>query len=169
MNRPYTYIAADWEHDHNAVDILRKWNDDYRRNFSFLDAHELQQSRDESLNCSIKASLSERLGKSYRFILIVGDNTKNLRSGGCQLCPSYHSGIHTCMRGYNVDYRSYIEFECEKAVRDGMQIRVLYNALNVDFDKCPDVVRRGGLHSAMWKYENGRYYWDYDKISSIVD
>ena len=77
MNRPYTYIAADWEHDHNAVEILRKWNDSSSRNFSFLDAHDLQQARDSSLNCSIKASLSARLEKSYRFI-IVGNNTKNL-------------------------------------------------------------------------------------------
>lgn len=81
MNRPYTYIATDWEHDYNAVVILKKWNESRYVNFSFLDAHDLQQARDSSLNCSIKASLSARLEQSYRFVLIVGDNTKNLRSG----------------------------------------------------------------------------------------
>ena len=169
MNRPYTYIAADWEHDHNAVEILRKWNNDTGRDFSFLDAHDLQQARDSSLNCSIKASLVTRLEKSYRFILIVGDNTKNLRSGGCQLCTSYNSWTQRCARGHNIDYRSYIEFECEKAVHDGMQIRVLYNALKVNYDKCPDVVRYRGIHSAMWKYENCQCFWDYDTIASIID
>lgn len=169
MNRPYTYIAADWEHDYNAVVILKKWNESRYVNFSFLDAHDLQQARDSSLNCSIKASLSARLEKSYRFILIVGDNTKNLRSGGCYLCSSYNSWTGACARGHYIDNRSYIDFECEKAIRDGMQIRVLYNALNVDLNKCPQIIRYNGLHSAMWKYENGRYLWDYDKISSIID
>ena len=169
MNRPYTYIAADWENDYAAVEILRKWNNDTYRNFSFLDAHDLQQARDSSLNCSIKASLAERLGKSYRFVLIVGDNTKNLRSGGCHLCGSYNSWTKFCARNHYVDYRSYIDFECEKAIRDGMQIRVLYNAATVDREKCPDVIKYNGLHSAMWEYEGGQYCWDYNKISSIID
>ena len=67
--RPYTYIAADWEGDHTAVEILQKWNHDCRKSLSFKDAHDLVQARDSSLNCSIKASLRSRLNESHKFIL----------------------------------------------------------------------------------------------------
>ena len=64
MYRTRTYIAGDWDHDKDAVDALYWWNDNSRYGLSFLDAHELKQARDTSLNCSIKKSLAERLNAS---------------------------------------------------------------------------------------------------------
>ena len=75
------------------------------------------------------------------FVLIVGNNTTTVRSGSCQYCGSYNSYTHSCGRGYSVDYRSYVEYECEKAVRDGLKIVVLYNAATVNKSKCPDAVK----------------------------
>jgi len=167
--RPYTYIAADWEGDSSAVEILQKWNNDYRKSISFKDAHDLVQARDSSLNCSIKNSLASRLDESYKFILIVGDKTKSVRSGGCHLCASYNSYKQFCARGHSIDYRSYIDFECEKAVRDGLQIVVLYNSYSIDRSKCPDAVKWEGTHREMWKIENNKYCWDYDKIASAIE
>lgn len=54
--RTRTYIAADWSGDRDAVDQLHKWND-VHWSLSFTDAHDLTQSSDSSLNCSIKSSL----------------------------------------------------------------------------------------------------------------
>lgn len=138
--RTKTYIAADWTGDKDAVDQLYKWNDSDHWSLSFTDAHDLTQARDGSLNCSIKTSLGTRLDASKTFVLIVGANTKTVRSGGCQYCNSYNSYTSSCARGYSVDYRSYIEYECDKAVRDGLKIVVLYNAATVDKTKCPDAV-----------------------------
>jgi len=166
--RPYTYIAADWDGDNNAVQILQQWNADYRKSISFKDAHDLIQARDSSLNCSIKSSLSSRLNESYKFILVVGNNTKTVRSGSCQYCNSLNSYCNYCARGHSVDYRSYIDFECEKAVRDDLQIVVLYNSSLIDKNKCPDAVKWQGTHREMWKTENGKNYWDYEKISSAI-
>jgi len=89
--RPCTYIVADWDGDSNAVEIVQKWNKDYRKSISFKNDHDLMQARDSSLNCSIKASLSSRLDESYKFILIMGENTKTVRSGSCQYCDSLNS------------------------------------------------------------------------------
>ena len=87
--RTRTYIAADWDHDLNAVDQLRKWNDSGYWSLSFTDAHELHQSRDTSKPCSIKASLRQRMDASKRFILVVGDRD---------------CGAHVPMKSYRKGY-----------------------------------------------------------------
>lgn len=54
MYKTRTYIAGDWDHDYDAVEMLHYWNDSSRYGLSFLDAHDLRQARDSSLNCTIK-------------------------------------------------------------------------------------------------------------------
>lgn len=166
--RTKTYIAADWTGDKDAVEQLHKWNDSDHWSLSFIDAHDLTQARDESLNCSIKASLRTRLDASKTFVLIVGENTKTLRSGECQYCYSYNSWTRSCARGYSVDYRSYIEYECDKAVQDGLKIVVLYNAATVNKSKCPDSVKNIGTHVAMCFFRDGKYYWDYQSVKAAL-
>ncbi|GHS92736.1 hypothetical protein FACS1894203_5310 [Bacteroidia bacterium] len=168
-NRTKTYIAADWDGDSDAVEQLYKWKKSNYWSLDFHDAHDLQQSRDSSLNCSIKRSLATRLDASKTFVLIVGNNTKTIRSGSCQYCASKNSWTGACARGYNVDNRSYIEYECDKAVRDGLNIVILYNAATVDKSKCPDAVRYKGTHTAMCYYEKGQYYWDYQAVKSVLE
>lgn len=51
--RTRTYIAADWDHDFDAVGQLRKWNDSGYWTLSFTDAHKLHQSRDTSKPCNL--------------------------------------------------------------------------------------------------------------------
>ncbi len=58
-------------------------------------------------------------------------------------------------------YRSYIRYECEKAIESGIKIIVLYKSTKVDKSKCPEVVKNIGMHIAMIYYEDGKYYWDY--------
>ena len=166
--RTRTYIAAEWDGDSDAVQQLHKWNDSNHFSLSFTDAHDLQQSRDGSLNCSIKRSLAERLDASKTFVLIVGSNTKSVRSGSCQYCGSKNSWTGVCARGNFVDNRSYIEYACEKAVRDGLQIVVLYNAATGANSKCPEAVKYVGTHKAMCYYQNGQYYWDYQTVKSAL-
>lgn len=166
--RTRTYIAADWSGDKDAVDQLHKWNDSSYWGLSFTDAHELTQARDGSLNCSIKTSLASRFDASKTFVLIVGSNTKTVRSGGCQLCASYNSWTKSCARGYYIDYRSFVEYECKKAIDDGLKIVVLYNAATVDKSKCPDIIKDYGTHARMCYYENGNYYWDYQSVKDAI-
>lgn len=166
--RTKTYIAGDWDSDKDAIDQLRKWNDSDYWSLSFTDAHDLTQARDSSLNCSIKSSLSTRLDASKAFVLIVGSSTKTVRSGSCQYCDSYNSQSSGCSRGYSVDLRSYIEYECEKASRDGLKIVVLYNAASVNKSKCPDAVKNIGTHVAMCYLKDSKYYWDYQAVKDAL-
>jgi hypothetical protein len=166
--RTKTYIAADWTGDSDAVEQLYKWKNSNYWSLDFHDAHDLTQARDSSLNCSIKSSLATRLDVSKTFVLIVGTNTKSVRSGSCQYCNSYNSWTMSCARGHFVDYRSYIEYECEKAMRDNLKIVVLYNAATVNKSKCPDIIKNVGTHTAMCYYENGTYYWNYQAVKNAL-
>ncbi len=157
--RNYTYIAADFDNDENAVNHLH-WMK-RRGLISFLDAHELQQSYDSSLACSIKKSLKYRMDNSYRFVLIVGSHTNTATKGGCQLCDSYNSYGKYCAKGYSVDYRSFIKYECDEAVTAGLQIVVLYNDVSIERSLCPEAVRWRGTHQKMVSRDSdGKYYWD---------
>lgn len=164
--RTKTYIAGEWDGDQDAIKILHDWNESNYWSLSFTDAHDLTQARDSSLNCSIKASLATRFNSSKTFVLIVGKNTKSARSGGCRYCQNY---IGFCIKDKSVDHRSYIEYECDKAVKDGLKIIVLYNAASVDKSKCPDAVKDIGQHVAMCTYINGQYYWDYQTVKNALN
>ena len=164
--RTRTYIAADYDSkdDIAAVEQLQKWNDSNYWSLSFIDAHDLQTSNDSSLYCSIKSSLKQRMDHSKRFILIVGNNTNSITKGGCQYCPSYNSYGKYCARGYSIDYRSYIKYECDIAIEANIDIIVLYNDTKVDKAKCPPALRNIGTHEAMVYYKDGTFYWDYNTV-----
>lgn len=166
--RTKTYIAAEWDGDKDAVEQLHTWNDGKKWSLSFTDAHEVTQARDSSLNCSIKSSLATRFDVSKTFILIVGSNTKSVRSGSCQYCADYNSSNKSCARGYSTSLDSYIDYECKKAVRDNLKIVVLYKAATVDKSKCPDSIKDVGVHVAMWKKQDGKYYWDYESVKKVL-
>lgn len=168
--RTKTYIAGDWDHDKDAVDQIYKWKNGNKWNLDFHDAHELKQARDTSLPCSIKASLKARLDASKTFVLIVGDHTDSLTKGSCHLCGSYNSYLGYCARGYSVDKRSFIKYECDKAVEAGMKIVVLYNDISVDKSKCPAGVRNRGIHAPMvFKHTDGKLYWNYFSVKNALE
>lgn len=167
--RTKTYIAGDWTGDEGLIQQLYKWNDSNYWALHFVDAHDLTQARDTSLPCTIKRSLSERLDVSKTFVLVVGRQTDLLTKGGCQLCASYNSWNQSCARRNSIDYRSYIQYECEKADRDGLRIVVIYNYASIQRDKCPSTLRYKGTHiNGYYKGADGDYYWNYQQIKDAI-
>ena len=79
--RTKTYLAGDWTGDKDLIDKLHEWNDSNKLALNFTDVHSLTSSNDMTLNCNIKKSLRQRLNLSKTYVLIVGKNIKNLRSG----------------------------------------------------------------------------------------
>ena len=165
--RTRTYIAADWSGDKDAVEQLHKWNNGYW-SLSFTDAHDLTQSSDSSLNCSIKTSLKTRMDASKTFVLIVGDKTDSVTAGSCRYCSSYNSWTSSCARGRSIDYRSYIKYECDKAVEAKIKIVILYNSTIVSRSKCPEAVRYKGTHVAMLYRKNNNLFWDYNAVKNAL-
>ena len=165
--RTKTYIAADWENDKNAVDILNYWNKNIYRRLSFGDAHELSKCLSDSTNnCNIKKNCSQNLDYSKHFVLIVGNKTKTLRAGYCMYCKSYNY----CSNIYKTN-KSFVEFECDYAIRNNLPIIVLYNSTYVDKTKCIDsVIYRAKCHTPMLMRKwDGTIDWDYQGIKAAFD
>lgn len=165
--RTKTYIAGDWTGDKDAIDKLKERNLSDSLDLTFSDVHNFIQARDSSLNCSIKSSLKERLDMSKIFVLVVGTQTNSLKAGSCSYCSSY-SSYGWCIRGRTIDYRSYIQYECEKAVEafhkgEIKKIIILYNSVYVDKNKCPLVLRNIGEHIPMVMSQDiyGNKMWNY--------
>ncbi len=168
-NEIIAYISADFDHDKDAVEKLNEWNNDKSLALSFFNAHYLQSSRDTSLYCSIKSSLRYRLSISNTFVLIVGEQTNTVSKGGCEYCRSYNSHSCACAKGYKIDYRSYIRFECEEAIKAGLKIVVLYKDTIVDQFKCPECVRDIGFHVPMVHEQGGECYWSYANVCYAIN
>lgn len=167
--RTKTYIAGDWTGDQDLISKLYEWNDSKHWTLHFSNAHDLTQAKDTSLPCTIKSSLAKRLNISRTFVLIVGSQTTLLTKGSCRYCRSYNSWTNYCTRGYGIDYRSFVRYECEKAVRDGLRIVVIYNYAFVRKDKCPDILRNIGTHiNGYYKGMDGKLYWEYTKIKNAI-
>lgn len=78
----------------------------------------------------------------------------------------YNSYTCSCARGHYVDYRSFIDFEYEKAAKDNLKIVVLYNDTTVYRSMCPESVRYKGTHIAAKNPYT--YMWDYDAIKRAI-
>lgn len=173
--RTKTFISGDWTGDQDLISKLKDWNNNNNLGLSFIDVHDLTQSYDTSNPCSIKASLRQRLNISKTFVLIVGKNTLSLTEGACRYCSSYRTRSSYCANGKPFDNRSFIEYECEMALKDYnagelKKIVVIYNGLiNPDKSRCPEVLRNIGSHigSDCWDY-NGRRSWDYQSIKKAI-
>lgn len=176
--RTKTYIAADWDGDKDLVDKLYEWNNNRNLALSFVNVHEVTQCSDDTLNCNIKKSLRQRLNITKTFVLIVGEKTASLRSGKCCCCNYYQSFLTIepkCNKGYHIDNRSYVQYECEMAVKDfddGLlkNIVVIYNGMVIpDKTKCPEVIRRKGTHIGSDCYnDRGGLCWNYFEIMNAI-
>lgn len=168
--RTRAYIAGEWDGDRDLIEQLHKWNESNYWGLHFLDAHDLKQSRDSSLSCTIKDSLRERLNASKTFALVVGANTLKATAGSCQYCQSYSGYTRRCYRGKLTDFSSFIEYECEYARKHELKVVVLYNYLHVHREKCPESLRYIGNHiAACYEGQDGRYYWDYQAIRKAIE
>ena len=163
--RTKTYVAGAWEEDYDAIMQLYKWKESNRWVLDFVDAHDYKQARDSSNPCNIKRSLQDRLDHSKTFVLVVGPKTRTVRKGECSYCSHY--GYGWCHIGGTVSHDSYIDYECKKAIRDGLKIIVLYNSVYVHKDWCPDCIKNccDAEHISMKKNSDE---WDYFSVKHAL-
>ena len=176
--RTRTYIAGDWTGDFDLINQLHEWNDNNHLNLNFVDVHELTQSSDNTLNCNIKKSLRKRLNITKTFVLIVGEHTSAVTSGACFICKYYrkwHTIPPSCIKDYSIDNRSYIQYECEMALKDYKSGRlrnivVIYNGLiNPIKDRCPELLKDVGIHiGSDSRNDKGELCWNYAEIKDAI-
>lgn len=176
-------MAGEWDGDSDAISQLYKWNEGDKWSMHFVDAHKNKQCYDSSMPCTIKSRLSERMGRSKTFVLVVGNYTKTTRKGSCAYhnCGNKHqyyfSSEYYCgVVGKTYSKESFIDYECRLAYnawKNGdMKIVVLYNAASVDKSKCPEIIRNLQVpHVAMKSYNAiwQSYRYDYQKTRSAIE
>ena len=77
--RTRTYVAFDAGTDIHYYRLMQAWKANDGIEFDFNNAHELTTIRPDSGEEAIKASLRERMKNSKVLVVLVGNNTKNLR------------------------------------------------------------------------------------------
>lgn len=100
--------------------------------------------------------------------------TTSLTKGACRYCSRYNAWLTYCNTGDAFDNHSFIEYECEMALKDYnageiKMIVVIYNGLiNTDRSRYPEVLRYGGTHigSDCWDSMERRV-WDYAAIKKL--
>ena len=78
--RSKIYVAFDGDTDIHYYFLMKAWTNNEKFDFEINDAHDINFSRDTSLEQSIKNQLRIRLNNSKVFILLIGENTKYLRT-----------------------------------------------------------------------------------------
>lgn len=77
--RNKTYVAFDGDTDMWAYRLMTAWKSNENMDFNFYNAHDLNSARDTSTEESIKTQLRIRMVNAKQMILLIGENTKNLR------------------------------------------------------------------------------------------
>lgn len=163
--RTRIYIAGAWDDDEDAISKLYYWNESDHYGLEFVDAHDFKQARDSSHACSIKKSLSDRMDHCHTFVLVVGSTTDSKAKGRCQYCSNYKSYSAYCSSGEIQTSKSFIDFEIDKAVRDGLRIVVLYNSSYRLYSRCPEKLKNLGTHVAM----KTSYGWNYFDVKRAIN
>lgn len=69
-----------------------------------------------------------------------------------------------------MDFRSYIQYECEKAVRDNMKIIVIYKSTRLEKHNCPECIKAHGKHVPAYKIgEDGKLYWNIKGMTDAIN
>ena len=117
----------------NYYRLMQAWRASDGTNFNFIDAHNLNVTRDSSQEASIKRQLKERLDNSRIFILLVGEHTRLLRK--------------------------YVRWEIGMAIESGLPLICcnLNGKRSLDSDRCPALIRNQLAIHIPYKKEAMRY------------
>lgn len=72
------YACFDGDNDIHYYRLMQAWHKNEKFDFTFVNAHDITQSRDTSQEETIKRSLRTRLKASDVLIVLVGKSTQNL-------------------------------------------------------------------------------------------
>lgn len=156
--RNRVFISFDGDTDIHYYRLMKAWKQNDRTEFDFLDAHDITQSRDSSLEESIKRSLRERLRQSGVFVSLIGESTRYLRKFvRWELDQAIVAGIPII--GVNLNGRRSLDPDrCPPILRDELVVYVSFNAaiLQYALEHWPTEFQR--LRAAGTK--GARYYND---------
>jgi hypothetical protein len=77
--RNKTYVIFDGDNDMWVYAYMKGWKSNENMDFNFHDAHDIRPLTDRASDETIKGRLRERFANAKQAIVLVGQNTRNLR------------------------------------------------------------------------------------------
>jgi Thoeris protein ThsB, TIR-like domain len=77
--RNKTYVIFDGDNDRRAYAYMNGWKSNENMSFNFHDAHDIGPLTDRASDETIKTRLRDRFSNAKQAIVLVGQETKNLR------------------------------------------------------------------------------------------
>ncbi len=110
-------MCFDGDTDIRYYRLMKAWHANENFPFTFYDAHDINNALDTSQEESIKRKLRERFANSKMLVVLIGENTKNLRK--------------------------FVRWEMEVAVSLGLPIICvnLNGKRTIDKELCPAIIR----------------------------
>ena len=150
------YACFDGDNDIRFYRLMQAWHVNEKFDFTFINAHDLTQSRDSSTEETIKRSLKTRLKASDVLVVLVGENTRSLyKFVRWEIEVAIELGLSIVV--VNLDKKRSMNSDlCPPILRNELAIHVPFGHKIIDFaiKKWPSSATR---HRAAGK--NGPYYY----------
>lgn len=139
--RNKTYVCFDGDIDMNYYRLMCAWKQNDGINFDFYDAHDINYARDTSAEESIKRQLKERLKNTKVFVVLIGENTRNLyKFVRWEMDVALSMGLPII--AVNLNGSRYQDSErCPPIIRDQLAIHISFNAAIMQYalEHWPDI------------------------------
>lgn len=138
--RNKTYVIFDGDNDRWAYAYMNGWKSNENMNFNFHDAHDIGPLTDRASDETIKTRLRERFSNAKQAIVLVGEQTKNLRKWvPWEIEISQKLNLPIIVANLN-GMRQMDPDRCPAALRNWLAAHVEYKAKIIQFalDNFPD-------------------------------
>jgi sugar-specific transcriptional regulator TrmB len=131
--RNKTYVGFDADTDMRYYRLMQAWKEHEHIDFNFYNVHDINSNPELTSEITIKRQLRERFDNTKNFVLLVGENTKNLyKYVRWEIDQAIEREIPIIVVNLNMK-RELDEKLCPPIIRDGLAIHISFNAAIVKY------------------------------------
>lgn len=158
--RNKTYVIFDADTDRWAYAYMKGWKSNDNMEFNFHDAHDIGPLTDRASDETIKARLRDRFANAKQAVVLVGENTKNLRKWvPWEIEISQKLDLPIIVANLNEE-RQMDSNRCPAGLRDWPAVHVAFKAKIIQYalDNFPSEYDRMEASASGWRYYNDQVY-----------
>ena len=131
--RNKTYVGFDADTDMRSYRLMQAWKANKHIDFNFYNVHDINPNPRLTSETAIKRQLRERFANTKKFVLLVGEKTKNLyKYVRWEIEQAMESNLPIIVVNLNMK-REPDESLCPPIIRDGLAMHVSFNASIVKY------------------------------------
>jgi hypothetical protein len=126
--RNKTYVGFDADTDMHYYRLMQAWKEHEHIDFNFYNVHDINSNPNLTSEVTIKRQLRERFDNTKNFVLLVGENTKNLhRYVRWEINEAMERELPIIV--VNLNGKRKLDRElCPPIIRDDLAIHISFNA-----------------------------------------